>query len=222
METQPREMLITHHKRPEWDSARLLQMIRAAHAKTFGLRIAAPVILLLLTVFCKSVRVLFLILLAGYAVLFGRRLLYDLQMMLMPEKCGLFRKYGTPDAVAEMLNGTGGQMRVFDNGQTLLNAELLVNRDSPESLLLLPDARLAYSQRQVLLFQGARETLTVHDRWGDCFRYPVSGKGQFFRANVLLDRLAQQPDCRIGNTPQNHRYAKDKKEPLPAAPSQED
>ena len=225
MSEEPRERLITLHQRPEWDAARLLDMIRSKHIRLLCLRMIVPV-LLLLSAACFLQRgmicVLLLSIAAGYCLGCGSRLLYDFRMIRTPQKSRVFRKYGTPERVAEILLSTGGKLRMFDNGRLLLNAELLVDREDPETLLYFSDARLAYSQRQVLLGAGTRETLTVYDRWGEHFRYRVSGKGQFFRAEVLLDRLAQNLKCRIGNTPANHAYVKQETEPLGAVPVQEE
>ena len=81
-----------------------------------------------------------------------------------PEQASVFRKYGGPEKTAELIR-QGSSDVFFDNRALCMTNEYLIDRDAPETFLLLKDALAAYGE-----MRGGGEYLVVHDRWGELLR----------------------------------------------------
>ena len=125
-------------------------------------------------------------------------------------KARVFQKYGAPEKVAASI-ANGAKNIFFQNTKMVMTQDYVLMPENPETFLMLKDILLAYS-----FVSRDQEYLYVKDRWGDAYRYPFSaGQKQVFRIAILLDKIEHSaPECRIGNTPENNAYAKQKAIPL--------
>ena len=127
-----------------------------------------------------------------------------------PEQASVFRKYGGPEKTAELIR-QGRSDVFFDNRALCMTNEYLIDRDAPETFLLLKDALAAYGE-----MRGGGEYLVVHDRWGEQLRYPFSvGQKQVFKLGILIDKIRRAaPDCRTSHRPEDLEYVRKHTVPL--------
>ena len=127
-----------------------------------------------------------------------------------PEQASVFRKYGGPEKTAELIR-KGSSDVFFDNRALCMTNEYLIDRNAPETFLLLQDALAAYGE-----MRGGGEYLIVHDCWGEQLRYPFSvGQKQVFRLSILTDKIRRAaPDCRTSHRPEDLEYVRKHTVPL--------
>ncbi|MCQ2408642.1 MAG: hypothetical protein MJ065_09000 [Oscillospiraceae bacterium] len=127
-----------------------------------------------------------------------------------PEQAAVFRKYGGAEKTAELIR-QGSSDVFFDNRALCMTNEYLIDRNTPETFLLLKDALAAYGE-----VHGGGEYLIVHDRWGERLRYPFSaGQKQIFRLSILIDKIKRAaPNCRTSHRPEDLEYVRQHTVPL--------
>jgi len=196
------------------DSKRLLSQIRQLHRNRFLL------FLLLLAVFAASAVLLYLYVhFAGLLCLIPAALCAGLAVrhllrMMQPQKSPLFRKYGSPERVAEM-RGTEGKDIFFENSKMLVSQHWLAVKNDPERFVRFEWILLAYTRRSPF-----GTYLTVHDCWGSRLAFPFAvGEQQVFKPEIILDKIKKNaPGCQLGCTKQHLDYAKSHRRKLPEAP----
>ena len=131
---------------------------------------------------------------------------------LHPERADVFRKYGTPDEIAERIRAGSGTV-FFDNGRLVITEQYLLDTEKPETLLFFPHALNAYPDG----VQGKEEQLIVYDSWGQKLCYPfTNGKQQVIRIGTLTDKIRKHaPECRSGHRPEDMEYVRQHQKPLP-------
>lgn len=145
--------------------------------------------------------------------------LNTLPEFLHPEQADVFRKYGTPEQVAERLrNGCGDVF--FDNGRMVVTEQFVLDTEKPETLLFYPHALTVYPDA----VQGRESYLVVYDQWGQKLRYPfTNGSQQVIRIDTLSDKIRKHaPGCRGGHRPEDLDYVREKRIALPELPKPED
>lgn len=147
---------------------------------------------------------------------------YHLLYLLHPERCAVFRKYGTPERVAEMLAADGGEI-FFENKHLTVAQHWLMQKGNPESLMRFEWILLAYVRHSGALPLPRGQFIAAHDCWGTRCIYPFAvGERQVFRPEILLDKIKKNaPGCKIGSSPQHRAYAKAHRRPLPDRPQGE-
>lgn len=121
-----------------------------------------------------------------------------------PEQASVFRKYGSPEQTAALIRAGSGDI-FFDNRALCMTNEYLLDRNAPETFLLLKDALAAYGE-----MRRGGEYLIVHDRWGERLCYPFSaGQKQVFRLSILIDKIKRAvPSCRTAHLPEDLEYVR--------------
>lgn len=122
-----------------------------------------------------------------------------------PENADVFRKYGTPETVAEILR-KGSSDVFFDNGRLVVTEQYMLDISDPETLLIFPNALTVYPDG----VQGKEEYLVVYDKWGKKLRYPfTNGKQQVMKSVILIDKVRKNaPGCRCGHRPEDMEYVR--------------
>ncbi len=119
--------------------------------------------------------------------------LLDFAKKRHPEQAEVFRKYGTPDEVAARI--CSGMAEIFfENQHMCMTEQFLLEKNDPDSLLLLKDICKAYPMKS-----GEKEYLMAEDASGRKYRYSFAvGQKQVFRIGILLDKIRKAaPNCRI-------------------------
>ncbi|MBR6108028.1 MAG: hypothetical protein IKQ39_08480 [Oscillospiraceae bacterium] len=131
--------------------------------------------------------------------------------MCRPQKSPLFRKYGSPERVAEMLQTEGNNI-FFENSKMLVSQHWLAVKNDPERFVRFEWILLAYSRSTP---RGI--WLTVHDCWGSKLTFPFAvGEQQVFRPEIILDKIKKNaPGCQLGCTKQHLDYARSHRRKLP-------
>lgn len=121
----------------------------------------------------------------------------SVSLRLHPEKAAVFQHYGTPDAVAAMIR-EGAADVFFENAQMCMTERYLLEKDDPDSFLLLSDIRKAYPMKY-----GAKEYLMTEDASGTKYRYSFAvGQKQLFKITVLLDKIRKaSPQSSVKDRP---------------------
>lgn len=144
-----------------------------------------------------------------------RFILNALPQRLHPERADVFRKYGTPDEIAERIRD-GSNDIFFDNGRLVCTEQYLLDKEKPETLLFFPHALNTYPDG----VRGREERLIVYDSWGQKLCYPfTNGKQQVFRIDILTDKIRKlSPECRNGHRPEDLEYVRQHAKKLPDKP----
>ncbi len=150
------------------------------------------------------------------ALLLAVTAVHHLTYLLHPERCAVFRKYGSPAAVAEMLSKESGSV-FFENRYMQMTEHWLMRKDDPESLMRFEWILLVSLRHSGTLPLPRGKFLAAHDCWGFRCIYPFSaGERQIFKPEILLDKIKKKaPGCRIGSAPQYRRYVREHRRPLP-------
>ncbi len=144
---------------------------------------------------------------------------YRLLNLLHPEKSLLFRKYGTPDTVAEMIAADAADI-FFENRKMIVSQHFLLKKDNPESLMRFEWILLAYIRHSGAAPLPRGIFLAAHDCWGSRQFYPFAvGEQQIFKPEILLDKIKKNaPGVQIGSSAEHFAYAKSHRRKLPEAP----
>ncbi len=130
----------------------------------------------------------------------------------------LFRKYGSPDDLAErILQGENESM--MDHPQLMITERFLMKRKDFESFVLYECILLLYRKehRTNGVLDGIY--LVVHDCYGDSYEYPFRLSNKYagdleFAASEIAKRA---PESRFGYTTENLKWVKENVRPLPGA-----
>lgn len=207
-------MMVTNMEMETWNGEQIVARIRRKYQRLLligiSVELAILVIGILLTIrFRMPGAVIGLLLLAAtIPPLFSR-----VPKWLHPESADVFRKYGTPDAVAERLC-QGGSEVFFDNGRLLVTEQYLLDREDPEMLLFYPNALTVYPDG----VQGKDESLIVFDKWGQKLRFPFTNEQkQIVKIDILKDKVRKQsPNCRSGCHSADMEYVRQNQISLPS------
>lgn len=190
----------------------LLAEIRRLHLRTFYTLISVLICSLLLIPFLGSLIGAIGI---GIGVLLSACTAYQTAKARIsaqnPAQSRLFRKYGSPDAVARMI-ADGSREIFFENGKMIVTGEWIMNTENPESFMRLERALLAFPD-----VRRNGEYLVVQDCFGNAYTYPFAvGQSQVIKISVITDKIKRAaPECRIGHRPEDLAYAKSHRIPLP-------
>ena len=125
------------------------------------------------------------------------------------ENCRLFRKYGTPDEIAQRIS-EGSLNTILDSKGSLCTDTFIMKHSDFESFVPFSEILLLY--RKEHRTNGILDSifLVVHDRYGDKFEYPFKlGKKHAGDMNEVANAIIKSaPDCRVGYTTENLQYAK--------------
>lgn len=125
------------------------------------------------------------------------------------ENCRLFRKYGTPDEIAQRIS-EGSLNTILDSKGSLCTDTFIMKHSDFESYVPYEDILLLYRKehRTNGVLDGIY--LVVHDRYGDKFEYPFKmGKKHAGEMDTVANAIGQRAkDCRFGYTPDNLSYVK--------------
>lgn len=125
------------------------------------------------------------------------------------ENCRVFRKYGSPDEIAERIS-EGAVNPVFDSKQALVAEDFIMKHGDFETYIPHKDVLLLY--RKEHRTNGVLDSiaLVVHDRYGDSFDYPFKlGKKHAGDMQIAADQIGRNaPDARFGYTQDNLQYVK--------------
>ena len=181
--------------------------ICAAFAIMFVLFTAAAVIFLL------KISGIACIIAIPPALFAGFLALRSLPLALHPERSTLFRKYGSPETVEQMLEAERGNV-FFENSRMLVTQHWILKKDNPESLVRFEWVLLAYQRSS-----PSGTYLVVYDCWGSKYTYPFAvGEQQVFRPEIVLDKIKKHaPGCQIGCSAQHLAYVRSHIRPLPPA-----
>lgn len=139
----------------------------------------------------------------------GRILSKSLAVLKNVAESRLFRKYGTPDELAQQIS-EGSVQRILESNQALVTDSFIMKHSDFESFVPFQSILLLYRKehRTNGILDGIY--LVVHDAYGDSFEYPFKlGKKHAEDMNVVANIIAQRaPNCRIGYTQENLNYVK--------------
>ena len=131
------------------------------------------------------------------------------------ENCRVFRKYGTPEQIAQRIS-EGTLSTILDSKGSLCTETFIMKHSDFESFVPYEDILLLY--RKEHRTNGILDSifLVVHDRYGDKFEYPFKlGKKHAGEMDMVANAIGQHaPDCRFGYTQDNLSYAKQNAKPL--------
>lgn len=196
----------------ELTGERLLSDIRKLHLRTFYTLLSVLICSILLIPFLGylfgTAGAVIAIAVTACAVYWNAKTLMKARN---PAQSRLFRKYGSPDAVARMI-ADGSRNIFFENGKMVMTGEWILNTGNPESFMRLEHALLAFPD-----VRKGGEYLIVQDCWGNAYAYPFAvGQSQVIKINVITDKIKRAaPECRIGHRPEDLEYAKSHRIPLP-------
>ncbi len=125
------------------------------------------------------------------------------------KECRLFRKYGSPDELAERI-AEGSMQPLLESKQALITDSFIMKYGDFESFVPFSDVLLLYRKehRTNGVLDGIY--LVVHDSYGDSFDYPFKlGKKHTEDMNIAANEIAKSaPNCRFGYTKENLEYVK--------------
>lgn len=141
-----------------------------------------------------------------------------IETIASPEKCRLFRKYGSPESVAARIAAESGEPVIAEKS-TLLCRSFIMIRGDFESFI--PLDQMLHVYRKESSTNGIKHSvyLVGQDVYGDKFEYPFKlGKTH---KQIMVDAMEeisrQSPQCAVGYSPQNLAYAKQNVKVLPSA-----
>ncbi len=118
------------------------------------------------------------------------------------DKCKVFRKYGTPEKIAEQLSSEQNEV-VSENVSAILTKQFILNKDNMESFVPLSSVLMVYP---VQVSRG-RLALVVKDCYGDSFFYPF--RATIEESHALLAEIKKAaPHTRLGYNRANIAYVK--------------
>ncbi len=147
---------------------------------------------------------------------FVRQLVCAVKIAVAPQKTTVFRKYGTPDEIADRIN-RGLESIILEQRNTVVTEDYILYRKHYETFVPLADVMLMY--RKEHRTNGVLDSiaLVVHDRYGESYEYPfLMGKKYAADMEYAVGEISKRaPDCIIGYNQANIAYVKEHKEPIP-------
>ena len=138
-----------------------------------------------------------------------------IETIAAPEKCRLFRKYGSPESIAARIAAESSEPVIAEK-KTLLCRSFILIRDDFESFI--PLDKMLHIYRKESSTNGIKHSvyLVGQDIYGDKFEYPFKlGKThKQIMVNAMEEISRQSPQCAVGYSPQNLAYAKQNIKPL--------
>lgn len=121
--------------------------------------------------------------------------------------CKLFRKYGSPESIAQTI-AEGAGKSIVSCKQTLLTEQFILKTKDFESFVPLESVLLLYKREHRTNGFLDSVSLVIHDEYGDQFEYPFKlakkYQGEF---NIAGDEIAKHsPNARFGYTKENLKF----------------
>ena len=130
--------------------------------------------------------------------------------------CRVFRKFGSPDAIAMQIAEHGPYPLMPGKG-VLITDRFIMKENDFETFVPYEDILLLY--RKEHRTNGVLDSifLVLQDKYGDKFEYPFKlGKKHADEMNTVAQEIAKNaPHCVFGYTKENMQYAEQNKEKLP-------
>lgn len=147
---------------------------------------------------------------------FGKKLIENIKVALQPRRATVFRKYGTPDEIADRIF-LGRENVLLEQSYVVITEDYILHRKHYETFVPIADILLVYRKEHRTNGILDSISLVVHDRYGDSYEYPFK-MGKKFAGDMdfaVGEMIKRMPDCRVGYDKQNLQYVKEQKLPIP-------
>ncbi|MBR5371827.1 MAG: hypothetical protein IK130_06405 [Oscillospiraceae bacterium] len=133
-----------------------------------------------------------------------------------PSRARVFRKYGTPDQIAETI-AAGADNVLLGSGKALITESFIMKHNDFESFIPFTDVLLCYRKESSTNGIPTAVYFVVHDVYGDSFEYPFKmGKKHKEEMVDIMKHISElAPQAAFGYSGQNLNYAKTHTKPLP-------